>query len=241
MAASKYYSEIFKDDHLLVVNKQPGVPVIPGRNLKCAALRDILKQRYKQEIFVNHRIDRFTSGIVVFALDSATHSSLNEAFKLNKVQKSYQCISAGTLKDGSHVVDAPIFIDSRSPKVRIDPKGKNSLSRYKGIESVKNFHKLEIQIETGRTHQVRVHLAHEKLPILGDEVYNNRPFYYLKDLKKNFSENKLKEHRPIISRQALHAYAISFEHPHTNEFLTFTADWPKDMRACWNILKKYGA
>lgn len=239
MAGNKLFTEIYKDEDILVVNKTAGIPVIPGRNLKISSLIELLKKEYKQEIFINHRIDRFTSGIVLFALHSEAHVAINEMFKNNEVDKIYQCIAVGKLEEGEHIVDKPIFIDSRSQKVSIKPKGKKSKSIYKGIESAGIFHKLEVKIETGRTHQVRVHMESERLPILGDALYNKKPFYYLKDIKKKFSESKHKESRPLISRQALHAYHLTITHPSSGKQISFTADWPKDMRACWNLLQKY--
>lgn len=241
MAGNKNYIELYKDDHILVVNKLAGIPVIPGRNLQLKSLVDLLKEKHQQDIFVNHRIDRFTSGIVIFALNKESHANINEQFLNNEVDKLYHCISAGNIKEGEHVIDKAIYINARSPKVSLHPKGKKSISIYKGIESKGNFHKIEVKIETGRTHQVRVHMNSERLPILGDTLYNKNPFYYLKDLKKKkFSQNKNKEERPIIGRQALHAYSLRLKHPKTNKELVFSAEWPKDMRAAWNILKKYG-
>jgi RluA family pseudouridine synthase len=239
MAGNKNYSTIFKDEDILVVNKQPGIPVIPGRNLKIKSLVESLKSEFNRDIFVNHRIDRFTSGIVLFALNKEAHASINEKFANNDVNKIYQCIAVGKLAEGEHVIDKPIFIDSRYQKVSIKPKGKISKSIYKGLKSAGNFHKVEVKIETGRTHQVRVHMSSENLPILGDELYNKKPFYYLKDIKKKYSENKNKESRPLISRQALHAFSLGISHPISGEEMQFNAEWPKDMKACWNMLQKY--
>ena len=239
MAGNKVYQEIYKDHDILVVNKAPGIPVIPGRNLKIKSLVEHLKVDYNQDIFVNHRIDRFTSGIVLFALSKDAHKFINEQFLNNKVNKYYQCISVGKLKQGKHLIDKPIFIDPRVQKVSIKPKGKKSVSIYEGLESAGQFHKIEVKIETGRTHQVRIHLASEKLPILGDQMYNKRPDYFLKDIKKKFSENKNREERPIIGRQALHAYSLEILHPTSGKSKKFIAEWPKDMRACWNMLTKY--
>lgn len=241
MAGNKYFSEIYKDEDILVVNKAPGIPVIPGRNLKVRSLVELLKSTYKQEIFVNHRIDRFTSGIVLFALNKEAHSAINTQFQNNEVKKVYQCICVGKANTEETLIDRPIFIDSRSQKVSIQPKGKKSISYYQALESAQNFHKVQVRIETGRTHQVRVHMASEKLPIIGDELYNKKPFYFLKDIKKKYSESKNKESRPLISRQALHAYELSFEHPTKKEVMHFSAEWPKDMKACWKVLQKYGA
>ncbi len=240
MAGNKNFVEIYKDEDILVVNKAPGVPVIPGRNLKVKSLQEHLQQVYKQDIFVNHRIDRNTSGIVLFALNKEAHAYINNLFLKNKIDKIYQCICVGNLKEGQHTINKPIFIDSRSNKVSIKPNGKESISHYKGLSSKGNFHKVQVKIETGRTHQVRVHMASERLPILGDNLYNKKPFYFLKDLKKKFSVSKDKESRPIIGRQALHAYSLTLNHPVTNEDISFTAEWPKDMRAAWKILEKYG-
>ncbi len=239
MAGNKAFTEIYKDDDIIVINKAPGYPVIPGRNLKLSSIVELLKAKYGENVFVNHRIDRNTSGIVLFAFNRESHAYINDLFLNNKVDKLYHCISAGKLKEGTHVIDKAIYINSRYNKVSIKPKGKKSVSIYKGIESKGEFHKIEVKIETGRTHQVRVHLASERLPILGDDLYNKKPFYYLKDLKKKFSTSKNKETRPIIGRQALHAYSLTVTHPKTQEEIIFTAEWPKDMKAAWNILYKY--
>ena len=179
--------------------------------------------------------------IKTFALNKESHATINEMFQNNEVDKIYHCISAGNIKEGVHTIDKAIYINSRSPKVSLHPKGKKSISIYRGLESKGNFHKIEVKIETGRTHQVRVHMSSERLAILGDKLYNKNPFYYLKDLKKKkFSQSKNKEERPIIGRQALHAYSLQLKHPKTNKVLEFIAEWPKDMRAAWNVLKKYG-
>lgn len=238
MAKRLTYDILFQDDNILCVNKPSGMPVIPGRNLETLSLKQRLEKDLAQQIWVTHRIDKETSGIVLFAKTAEAHKLINMAFQDHKINKVYRCICRGSVKKDVQHVNKPIYIDSKTNKVKIHPHGKESRSSYKSIEISKSYSLVEVHIETGRMHQVRVHMSSEGYPIVGDQLYNNKPEIYLKDIKKKYKGDFYEDQRPMISRCALHAYGLSFVHPITGEKMKIHSELPKDIKACWNQLHK---
>ena len=237
MAKKKLYEIIWQDSDLLIANKSTGLPVIPGRNLEMLSLKQRLEKDLDIHLWTTHRIDKETSGLVVFAKNPEAHKAMNQLFLDHKIAKIYRCICRGTISTKEKTIDKPIFIDSKVQKVKIHPHGKASVSHFKSIETSKSFSLVQVRIETGRTHQVRVHLSTEGYPIIGDLLYNRTPEVFLKDIKKKFKSKSVQE-RPMISRCALHAWGLSFIHPITNELLELESELPKDIRACWNQMVK---
>ncbi|QSQ15538.1 RluA family pseudouridine synthase [Myxococcus landrumensis] len=174
---------LFEDGGLLVVDKPPGVPVIPGRD-GGTSLRDMLESRRGQKLFVVHRLDRDTSGALVFALDAQTHRSLSVAFEAGKVRKRYLAWVEGRL-DEPRLVDAPL-IAARKGRMRVaradEPDAKPSRTRVRPVESFDRATLVEAEPLTGRTHQIRVHLLSLGHPLLLDHQYGREQPVTEKDL-----------------------------------------------------------
>ena len=232
-------SIIFEDENILAIDKPAHLLVLPDRyNQTLPNLYNMLKEEIG-EIFVVHRIDKETSGVIAFAKNAETHAKLNSQFEQREVEKTYQAIVHGTPKDDNGIVDIPISESQRHPGImKVDEKrGKPSKTIYKVIERFDGYALVEVKPATGRMHQIRVHLASVGLPIICDRIYGDgKPFFLSQVKPKYFSEG---DEKPLLSRTALHAESISFVHPKTSERMSFTAEMPKDMRSVLNYLRKF--
>lgn len=238
--AKKLYEIIYQDDVILVANKTTGITVIPTRTGVPRSLKDYLEIEVGHNLFTVHRIDKETSGIVIFAKNEEAHKNLSLQFQKRKVVKEYLCLTAGNGLNQWKEINKPILIDSRSKTVKINQDGKYAISHYKCIENSKRFSKHLVKIETGRMHQIRIHMASVGHPILGDELYNRHPKVLLSSFKKKYSRtNRDKEERSLMQRAALHAYTLEIIHPTTNDKMKFSATLPKDINACWNQISKW--
>lgn len=231
---------LFEDDDLVIVNKPEGVLSIPGRNTAAKDMYTALKKRY-ENVFVVHRIDKNTSGIMVFALNEDAHRALNIQFQDRKVKKIYHAILNGVPQVESGVIDRAIAPDnSVAGKMRIHPSGKKAVSKYKVLQSFKRYSLVEFEIETGRTHQVRVHAQSLGHPLLVDEMYGGKKEFFLSEVKgKGFNKGKYEEERPILKRTPLHAFQLEIIHPVSGDVLSYSQVYPKDMRALLNQFKKW--
>lgn len=209
-------SIVFEDDYLLIVNKQKGLVVHPSESYPKGTLVNALLH-YTKELTVEagknrpgivHRLDKDTSGLLVVAKTKDAYKSLVEQFANRTVIRKYQTIVHGSLSHDQGTIDAPI---GRNPKKRqqmaVVTDGKQAITHFKVIERFTKFTHVECQLETGRTHQIRVHLAHIGHPVVGDSIYRR---------KKGFH----------TIGQILHAYYLSFRHPLTNEQMSFTTNLP---------------
>lgn len=182
---------LYEDSHLIALNKEPGTIVIPGRGVSDS---DTLVRRLEDycggKIFVVHRLDRETSGVVLFARDASTHRELNLQFEKREINKVYLAVAEGMM-DGEGVIDKPLY-QFGSGRMGVDSRGKESLTCYRVLCNLRNSTLLEVRPQTGRKHQIRVHLYSIGHPVLGDRLYG----YY----------------RPVggIPRLMLHAYRITF-------------------------------
>ena len=230
------HSIIYEDAHLLVVDKKPGIPVIPDRQGN-ASLKQKLERIY-DTIFTVHRIDRDTSGLVLFAKHPEAHRLLSMQFESHTVKKKYLAIVQGSLSDSLLEIDAPIGKHPRKANVMIiDPKGKTAHSICVRKEIFKHASLAEIEILTGRTHQVRVHMHYAGYTLLVDPVYSNKPAFFLSEIKHNY---KMKaEESPLIQRLTLHAAYLEFLHPALETVVTFTSELPGDMELVLKMLRKY--
>ncbi|PYG87975.1 RluA family pseudouridine synthase [Ruminiclostridium sufflavum DSM 19573] len=169
------YSVVFEDDNLLIVNKAQGVPVHPDDNQKEATLIDKLKQRYGADIDLCHRLDRNTSGLVILAKNHETLDLMLEKIKKREISKYYTCIVSGTMEKGQ--AELTDFLEKNEKISRVfisDKKSRNSvkiITRYKVIKETDNLSLLEVELITGKTHQIRAHLAYYGHPIIGDGKY----------------------------------------------------------------------
>lgn len=230
---------IFENSHFIAVNKPSGLLSIPDRLGQELSLKDLLKNSYG-EIYTVHRLDKDTSGIIVFAKDEETHKQLSQLFEGREVEKFYLGLVHGKLINESGSVDAAIMEHpGKTGKMVTHVKGKPSLTDYQVLESFRLYSWLQFQIHTGRTHQIRVHMQHLGHPIVCDELYGDPAPILLSTLKKKFKLSKdAEQERPLMSRLALHSYKLSFTL--NNERFDLEAELPKDLRAMLSQLRKLG-
>ncbi len=236
---SRNGSITFEDGNIVVINKPPHLLVLPDRyNQSIPNLYHMLKEEFG-EIFVVHRIDKETSGLIVFAKDAETHAALNSQFEDRMVSKVYLAIVVGTPGEAEGIIDAPISESETHPGImKVNRKhGKPSVTNYRVDELFDGYALVEVEPESGRTHQIRVHLASMGLPVMCDKVYGDGNPFFLSHIKTRYYADG--EEKPLLSRTALHAASISFKHPSTMEQMSFKSDLPKDMRSVLNYLRKF--
>jgi 23S rRNA pseudouridine1911/1915/1917 synthase len=229
---------LYEDEHLLVINKQAGLTVHPGIGNYSDTLVNALMHHCKNNLSgingeqrpgIVHRLDRDTTGLMVVAKDDISHISLSRQIESRELKRIYKALVWGIIIPMSGSVTANIDRSKQDrTKMRIVKSGgKSATTHYKTIKIFKdsNISLVECQLETGRTHQIRVHMSHIKHSILGDQIYgnNSRKLYkYIDDSKIDILSN--------FKRQALHSCYISFIHPHSKELLEFQADLPEDLK-----------
>ena len=229
---------VFENTHFVAINKPAGLLSIPDREQSQVSLKDMLLAKYGT-IFTVHRLDKDTSGIILFAKDEATHKYLSQLFENRGVEKYYQAIVHGTPAVASGTIDAPI---SEHPLHKglmvVHRNGKPSITDYEVIEAHKAFSLLQFQLHTGRTHQIRVHSNNMGHPIACDELYGDGKPILLSAIKRNYKLSKHDdEERPMLNRLALHSYRLKFTDV-DEKVIDLVAALPKDMRALLQQLKK---
>jgi 23S rRNA pseudouridine955/2504/2580 synthase/23S rRNA pseudouridine1911/1915/1917 synthase len=230
---------IFENEAFIAINKPAGVLSIPDREGKEPSLKSWLREKYGN-IFTVHRLDRETSGVIVFAKDEATHKYLSGIFEERQVQKYYQGLVQGTLATREGTIDQPIMEHPTKPGIMvINRRGKASVTDYKVEEELGHYSLLQFQIHTGRTHQIRVHMQSLGHPIVCDDLYGDPKPIFLSSFKRNFKLSLHEEHeRPLLARLGLHSQRLEFVDalgaPHQLE-----APLPKDMRALLQQLRKW--
>ena len=190
-------------------------------------------------MFVVHRIDRDTSGLVCYARNEAAHRHLSIQFTKHTVRKLYQAVVKGKFPYKESIIDSPIAENPRKlGTMMVTERGKEAVTICRIVQAFKHSTLLEVEIKTGRTHQIRVHLASVGYPLLVDEIYGGNNAFYFSSLKRNYKQTT-EEERPTISRQTLHASTLSFIHPSTGKEVTFSLPLPKDMEVLLKLLRKY--
>jgi 23S rRNA pseudouridine1911/1915/1917 synthase len=232
------FTVIKETDQFIAVNKPAGLLSIPDREGKEVSLKVMLQEQYG-EIFTVHRIDRDTSGIIVFARNANTHQFLSQSFEDRTVEKYYLGIVNGILANKKGTVEVPMMQHPGKQAVMIvDKKGKNSVTDYEVIEEFGKYSLLKFQIHTGRTHQIRLHMQHIGHSIVCDAVYGDGQPIMVSSIRKKYKLAKSEdEERPILSRQALHAQQLKFK-DETGLLHDLEAEMPKDMRALMQQLRK---
>lgn len=228
---------IFENEDFVAVNKPSGLLSIPDRFGEEISLKKILAEKYGN-IYTVHRLDRDTSGIIVFAKNEHTHKLLSALFEGREMEKHYLGLVYGTMMNSSGTIDAPIMEHpGKTGKMMTHTNGKASITDYKVLESFRLFSLVTFQIHTGRTHQIRVHMQHLGHSIVCDELYGDPKPVLLSSLKKKFKLSKNEEEeRPILSRLALHSSQLKFLL--NGESFDLQAELPKDLRALLQQLRK---
>lgn len=229
---------IEENDHFIAINKPAGVLSIPDREGKEISLKQILREKYGN-IFVVHRLDRDTSGVIIFAKNEESHQFLSIAFEDRTVEKFYQGIVTGTLPAAEGTIDQPIAESTtKRGEMLIHKRGKASVTDYKVEEAFGKYSLIRFQIHTGRMHQIRVHMQFLGHPIVCDPTYGDGKPVLISSIKKDYKLSKSEdEERPILNRLALHAAELRFTSPNGTKY-ALKAEMPKDMRALLQQLRK---
>ncbi len=232
------FSIIHETDDFVAVNKPAGLLSIPDREGEEVSLKSLLRNKYG-EIYTVHRLDKNTSGIIVFAKNQETHKLLSQSFEERTVQKYYIGIIKGTPAEKEKTIDAPIAQNSvRHTHMIIHKRGKPSVTDYKVLESFGRYSYVQFNIHTGRTHQIRIHMQHAGHPIVCDELYGDGQPLLLSSIKRKFnlSKNEIEE-KPLLNRLGLHAHRLIFTDKYNQRF-ELEAEIPKDIRALLQQLRK---
>ena len=230
---------IFETDQFIVLNKPSGLLSIPDREGKEISLKKILQDTY-QNIFTVHRLDRDTSGIIVFAKDEAMHKHLSLQFEKGDTEKIYLGLVLGSLLSKKGNIDSPIAEHpSKKGTMVVHKKGKTSLTDYEVIHDFGIYSWMKFKIHTGRTHQIRVHMKELGHPIVSDVLYGDGKPVFLSSFKNKFNLSKNdEEERPLLKRLALHAEQLKFKDLE-NKTHDFSAPLSKDLKALLQQLQKW--
>lgn len=237
------FALVFEDDDIAVVNKISGVSVLPERWEKdCPNLLDQARQRWPDATAV-HRIDKETSGLLLLAKSAPVARSLQMAFEQHRIGKVYHALVNGRPAWDELLCEAPLLIDAdRQHRTVVgragDPESKRSVSRFVLLERYRTCSLVAVELMSGRTHQIRAHASHLGHPLIGDPLYGGPAGLLLSGIKHGWRGDRFEE-RPLLDRVALHAYRLHFEHPQNHHKLEFTAEYPKDMRAALNQLRRW--
>jgi len=231
---------VYEDEDIAVINKTSGMVVHPGAGTSGGTLANALAYHFKFQTSdsklenrpgIVHRLDKDTSGLIVAAKNEAAHENLSAQFQDRTVFKSYLALVHGRPAADSGTVDAALARD-RSNRLRmaVVRSGRNALSLWRVRERFEKFTLLEVEIKTGRTHQIRVHLAHIKHPVVGDELYNG-------GRDNSISDIKIRKTISHLGRFFLHAERLEFAHPVTKERLKFSTPLPAELLDLLEIIR----
>lgn len=231
-------SVIFDDEHIIVINKPAGLVVHPGAGIPGGTLLNGLLFHYPElsvlpRAGIVHRLDKETTGLMVIARSPLAHNHLIQQLQERTLGREYEALVMGELTGGGSI-DAPI---GRHPTQRTkmavvraeSVNAKEAITHYRLLQRYKGYTHIRCQLETGRTHQIRVHMAHIKHPLVGDPVYLSRQKWMAG------SSDKLKEALGAFKRQALHAKKLSLIHPQNQELYSWEVDLPDDMQQLLHV------
>ncbi len=236
------YQIIFEHPQYVVVSKAAGVLSVPERFSNEISLKRMMRDRYG-EIYTVHRLDQGTSGLILFARNLEGHKDLNQLFEERRITKKYIGIVEGRLRDKKGEIDAPILKLPGQNRVVINKQGKESRTTYEVITQYKSHALLSLELHTGRTHQIRIHLKTLGNPLMVDPVYGRNEEFMVSTIKgkKKFHLEKGTVERPLLTRTPLHAEILAFTDPFDGANRYFEAPLPKDMRATIYQLNKWDA
>ena len=239
---------LYEDKDILVVNKPSGMVVHPGAGNFDKTLVNALIYKYKKRLSningvlrpgIVHRIDKDTSGILVVAKNNLAHSNLGEQFSKHTIKRKYLALVWGVIRPLKGKIETLIGRSKKNRQLMTvsETNGKKAITNYftKKVFNIKDVPKislLECELETGRTHQIRVHMSYKGSPLLGDKQYGKKNIKF-KKINKDFEKNL-----NFLSRQALHAKSLGFFHPVNKKYMNFESDLPPDFNKLLNLLKK---
>lgn len=214
---------VHEDDFCLVAMKPAGMPVHPSQPGQGGTLDHAVAYYYETtgqycKLRHIHRLDNDTTGLVLYAKNEFAQQVLDQAMREKAIRRAYQAIAQGRLVPPAGIIDRPIGKDRHhSQRRRVSPSGAAARTRYQTVEQAKKAALVELELETGRTHQIRVHLQFAGAPLVGDALYGGSV--------------------KLFPRQALHGYKLEFTHPWSGESMRLTAPMPEDMAALWSKLQ----
>lgn len=230
-----------EEEEYIIINKPVGVLSIPDRfDPNRLNIFGYLKRIYP-EIYSVHRLDKETSGILIYARTKEMHKYLSKEFEDRNVDKYYLALVNGIITDDSGLIDKKIDKDKFRPgRMIISNGGKESKTEYRVVERFNQVTLVEAKLLTGRTHQIRVHFQALGHPLLIDPDYGGKEAFYISSLKgRKFNLSKYLEEKPVMSRVTLHAWRLSFLLPQSGEVKTYEVEPPKDFRALVHQMRKW--
>ncbi len=238
----------FEDKDILIFNKPKGMVVHPGAGNHENTLANALIYKYKDKLSningelrpgIVHRIDKDTSGLLVVAKNNSSHSKLGKQFSEHSITRKYLCLVWGVVRPLRGTIKTLISRNKKNRQLMMvsDFNGKNAITNYKtikvfNIKDVPRISLIECELETGRTHQIRVHMKYKGTPLLGDNQYGKKNIKF-KKINEDFL-NKLS----FLNGQALHAKSLGFIHPSKNKWVSFESELPSDFKKLLDLLKK---
>ena len=238
---------VFEDKDILVLNKPKGMVVHPGAGNYKNTLVNALLYKYKKNLSdingslrpgIVHRIDKETSGLLVIAKNNLSHANLGEQFSEHSIKRKYLCLTWGVVRPLNGKISTLISRDKKNRQLMTvsDINGKKAITNYKTIKifNIKDIPKIsliECELETGRTHQIRVHLKYKGASLLGDKQYGK------KNIKFKKINNEFYKKLNKLSGQTLHAKTLEFSHPKNNKWLCFNSDLPNEFKNILNLLE----
>ena len=237
----KRWEIVHEDEHIIVINKPAPYLSIPDRYDNGIPNVKSILQAARPEIYVNHRLDKETSGLMIFTKTKEAHKNLSDQFENRKLTKIYKAIVINTPSEPVGLIELPMSQSDNPRKgMVLNPKGKAAFTKYRILESFTDFTYIDVKLLTGRMHQIRLHMSSINCPIVCDKMYGDGEPMLLSNLKRKYRRSGEVE-RPLLNRTALHASELEFNHPHTGEQVKLTVDIPKDMKAVLYQLRKHQA
>ena len=234
---------IYEDENLIAVNKPPGISVTKDRSGKpdLPTILASLDPQFADQIRIIHRLDKETSGIILFARNKETQQRFSEAFQAQKVEKVYLAFVTGVFSEEAGTVDLPLSRDPKdTTKMKVShKKGKNSVTDWQILADFGMSALVAARPRTGRTHQIRVHLAAGGMPLAIDPAYAGSRPIFLSDFKPNYRTSRGKKEKPLISRLTLHAYQLTLPEGLYPGPRTLTAKMEQHFAAAVKMLSKH--
>lgn len=254
---------LYEDERIIVINKQADIIVHPARSHLTGTMVNALVWHFQNDSVtggalssvgadlarpgVVHRLDRHTTGVIVFAKDEEAHWRLGRQFELRTTDKRYLAVVRGEVEPVSDIIDAPLGPHTSTAKglrekyvVRYDEMGKPSHTHYRVRERFDGYSLVELELKTGRTHQIRVHMMHLGYPLVGDDMYGGKPATGASLGMDKAARLAIEvDGAVVMARQALHATSLTIDHPKTGERMCFQAPVPADLSRLIGVLRRF--